>query len=88
MATASRICTAFSAAAANASEMTVGWIPRSSRSRHFFSSAPQITVTDVVPSPATTSCAGRAVQGWLATAWWSVTELQAATRQEAGGEML
>ena len=53
---ASRICTAFSAAAANASEITVGWMPRSSRSRHFFSSAPQITVTDVVPSPATTSC--------------------------------
>lgn len=35
--------------------MTVGWMPRSSSSRHFFSSDPQMTVTEVVPSPATTS---------------------------------
>jgi hypothetical protein len=35
--------------------MTVGWMPRSSSSCAFFSSAPHTTTTDVVPSPATTS---------------------------------
>ena len=36
--------------------MTVGCTPRSSSSRLFFSRAPHMTVTEVVPSPATTSC--------------------------------
>ena len=36
--------------------MTVGWTPRASRSTHLDSKAPQITTTEVVPSPATTSC--------------------------------
>jgi len=44
------------AAAAKPSDTAVGCRPRSSRSRHFFSRAPQMTVTVVVPSPATTSC--------------------------------
>lgn len=44
------------AAVLKLSLMTVGWMPRSSSSCAFFSSAPQITTTDVVPSPATTSC--------------------------------
>ena len=47
---------AFAAALAKASDTTVAWIPLSSNSRHFFRNAPQITVTDVVPSPAFTSC--------------------------------
>mmetsp|Transcript_70079 Transcript_70079/g.222136 ORF Transcript_70079/g.222136 Transcript_70079/m.222136 type:complete len:208 (-) Transcript_70079:97-720(-) len=38
-----------------ASEMMVGWMPRASMSMAFFRSAPQRTVTEVVPSPATTS---------------------------------
>jgi hypothetical protein len=44
------------AAVLKLSLMTVGWMPRSSSSWHFFSSAPQMTTTLVVPSPATTSC--------------------------------
>jgi hypothetical protein len=36
--------------------MMVGCTPFSSSSWHFLSSAPQMTVTEVVPSPATTSC--------------------------------
>ena len=56
-----RTSTALSAAVPNASEMTVGWTPRSSSSRLFFSSAPHMTVTDVVPSPATTSCSSAGV---------------------------
>lgn len=35
--------------------MTVGWMPFSSSSCAFLSSAPQMTTTDVVPSPATMS---------------------------------
>mmetsp|Transcript_6297 Transcript_6297/g.19068 ORF Transcript_6297/g.19068 Transcript_6297/m.19068 type:complete len:263 (+) Transcript_6297:1009-1797(+) len=38
------------------SEMIVGWTPLLSSSRHFFSREPQITTTEVVPSPAFTSC--------------------------------
>mmetsp|Transcript_10928 Transcript_10928/g.32507 ORF Transcript_10928/g.32507 Transcript_10928/m.32507 type:complete len:276 (-) Transcript_10928:111-938(-) len=52
----SRISHAFSAALLKASETTVGWTPLSSNSCVFFSNAPQMTTTDVVPSPATTSC--------------------------------
>mmetsp|Transcript_7141 Transcript_7141/g.12308 ORF Transcript_7141/g.12308 Transcript_7141/m.12308 type:complete len:228 (+) Transcript_7141:1394-2077(+) len=56
MATDSRIFNDFCAALSKASEITVGCTPRSSSSWHFFSNAPQITTTEVVPSPATTSC--------------------------------
>ena len=56
MATFCRISEAFSAAVANESDITVGWTPLSRSSRHLRSSAPQTTVTDVVPSPAATSC--------------------------------
>ena len=59
MATFCRISEAFSAAVANESEITVGWTPLSRSSRHFRSSAPQMTVTDVVPSPAATSCTSK-----------------------------
>mmetsp|Transcript_10473 Transcript_10473/g.26846 ORF Transcript_10473/g.26846 Transcript_10473/m.26846 type:complete len:214 (-) Transcript_10473:1-642(-) len=52
----SRISTPFSAAFWKESEMTVGCTPFSSSSEHFLSSAPQMTTTEVVPSPATTSC--------------------------------
>ena len=36
--------------------MTVGWMPFSSRICAWFSSEPAMTVTVVVPSPASTSC--------------------------------
>ena len=36
--------------------MTVGWMPFSSRICAWFSSDPAMTVTVVVPSPASTSC--------------------------------
>ena len=56
IASASTAPSATSAARAKPSETTVGCIPRSSSLRHAVSSAPQMTVTDVVPSPAAASC--------------------------------
>ena len=47
---------ATSAARANPSETTVGCMPRSSSLRHAVKRAPQMTVTEVVPSPAAASC--------------------------------
>ena len=52
----SRNLTAYWHALSNASEITVGCIPFSNSSSAFFNSDPQMTTTDVVPSPATTSC--------------------------------
>ena len=51
------MCTCL-AASRNDSEMTVGWIPLRSRISAALSRAPAITVTVVVPSPASTSCEG------------------------------
>lgn len=46
----------FFAASRNDSEMIVGWMPFLSMSSAAFSSEPAMTVTVVVPSPASTSC--------------------------------
>ena len=51
-----RISSDFLAASRKDSEMTVGWMPFSSRICAWFSSDPAMTVTVVVPSPASTSC--------------------------------
>ena len=53
---ACRISSDFFAAIRNDSEITVGWIPFSSSVCAALSSAPAMTVTVVVPSPASMSC--------------------------------
>ncbi|KAH3658801.1 hypothetical protein OGATHE_006527 [Ogataea polymorpha] len=53
----SRISTLRPAALVNASEMIVGWIPLFRSFSAAPSKAPVITTTEVVPSPASTSCA-------------------------------
>mmetsp|Transcript_41360 Transcript_41360/g.113800 ORF Transcript_41360/g.113800 Transcript_41360/m.113800 type:complete len:315 (+) Transcript_41360:1237-2181(+) len=52
----SRISSDLRAARRKPSEMTVGWMPFLSRMSAAFSSAPAMTVTVVVPSPASMSC--------------------------------
>mmetsp|Transcript_7546 Transcript_7546/g.23867 ORF Transcript_7546/g.23867 Transcript_7546/m.23867 type:complete len:266 (+) Transcript_7546:1040-1837(+) len=53
---ASMYASAFFSAVRKASEMIVGWMPFSSRRCAASRMAPQSTVTDVVPSPASVSC--------------------------------
>jgi hypothetical protein len=61
------------AAVLKESEMMVGCTPFSSSSWHFFRRAPQMTVTDVVPSPATTSCT-RGFRLWFSHAWLTAVD--------------
>lgn len=51
------ISAAFKAAFWNDSDIVVGWIPFSNNRCAAASKLPAITTTDVVPSPASTSCA-------------------------------
>mmetsp|Transcript_13083 Transcript_13083/g.52187 ORF Transcript_13083/g.52187 Transcript_13083/m.52187 type:complete len:257 (-) Transcript_13083:119-889(-) len=57
MATSCRISMDFAAAFLKPRATTFGWMPLAKRSLQQPSSAPAVTTTDVVPSPASTSCA-------------------------------
>lgn len=61
-----RISTAAAAARWNDSEITEGWMPLPSRRSAAPSSEPQMTTTDVVPSPASTSWAADRLTSILA----------------------
>lgn len=59
-----RTCTAAAAALWNDSEMTAGWMPLDSNRSAAPSRLPQMTTTEVVPSPASTS--------WALESWTSI----------------
>mmetsp|Transcript_14034 Transcript_14034/g.47391 ORF Transcript_14034/g.47391 Transcript_14034/m.47391 type:complete len:233 (+) Transcript_14034:967-1665(+) len=73
-ATARRYTSACAAARLKASEMSVGWMPLLSSSEQACSSAPAMTHTDVVPSPASMSwdldsCTSICAVGWNTCSW-------------------
>mmetsp|Transcript_46781 Transcript_46781/g.106181 ORF Transcript_46781/g.106181 Transcript_46781/m.106181 type:complete len:261 (-) Transcript_46781:51-833(-) len=70
-ATEVRISSAFSAASRKASVMVCGWMPFERRRSAACSSAPAMTTTEVVPSPASTSCAFESSTIIFAVGWVS-----------------